>query len=365
MAGIMSELLQQKAPHKPPTITDVAKRAGVSVGTVSHVLSGARSVAPATRRRVDRAVKELGYRPSFTARSLTRGRTMTIGMVVPDIVNPIFAQLLEGAEDALADRGYAVLFGSSENDLEKERRYLGSFRERQVDGMIVDVATGSDPAALAALREEVPVVLVDRLTSGWAGDAVLSADEFGMGLAVDHLVRLGHTRVALINGQPDVSGAARRRQGFTQRLAHHGLESPWVSEGTFTMDSGRQQARAILSSSAMFTAICCGNDVLAMGVLSVLNEQGIDVPGRISVTGYDDIEFAGVVTPSLTTVTQPMRAMGAAAARLLMQRIDEPDEPAHSVTLKGELIVRGSTAVAPVSGAITAAQLWTSRSNAS
>jgi LacI family transcriptional regulator len=346
MAHNVSERLQRKAAQKPPTITDVAKRAGVSVGTVSHVLSGARSVAPATRRRVDRAVKELGYRPSFTARSLTRGRTMTVGMVVPDIVNPIFSQLLEGAEDALADWGYAVLFGSSENDLEKERRYLESFRERQVDGMIVDVATGSDPAVLAALREEIPVVLVDRLTPGWAGDAVLSADEFGMGLAVDHLVQLGHARIALVNGEPDVSGAQRRRQGFTQRLARYGLESPWVSEGTFTMDSGRDQARAILSSDAEPTAICCGNDVLAMGVLAVMHEREIDVPGTISVTGYDDIEFAGVVTPALTTVTQPMRAMGTAAARLLKQRIDEPDEPANNVTLKGELIVRGSTSSA-------------------
>lgn len=268
-------------------------------------------------------------------------------MVVPDIVNPIFSQLLEGAEDALADRGYAVLFGSSENDLEKERRYFESFRERQVDGMIVDVATGSEPAALAALRDEIPVVLVDRLTPGWGGDSVLSADEFGMGLAVDHLVQLGHTRIALVNGEPDVSGAVRRGRGFVQQLAHHGLESPWLSEGRFTMSSGREQARAILSSDVDVTAICCGNDVLAMGVLAVMNEQGVDVPGEISVTGYDDIEFAGVVAPSLTTVTQPMRAMGAAAARLLKQRIDEPDEPAHSVTLKGELMVRGSTAVAP------------------
>ena len=346
MPFIVSERVQSQVPQKPPTISDVAKRAEVSVGTVSHALSGARGVAPATRRRVERAVKELGYRPSFTARSLTRGKTMTIGMIVPDIVNPIFSQLLEGAEDALADWGYAVFFGSSENDVEKELRYLESFRERQVDGMIVDVATGSDPQTLRSLRSETPIVLVDRLTSDWPGDSVLSTDEQGMGLAVDHLVRLGHTRIALVNGQLDVSGAVRRRRGFAGRLAQHGLEQVWVSDGSFTMESGREQARAILASDARPTAICCGNDVLAMGVLAVMHERDVDVPGEISVTGYDDIEFAGVVTPALTTVTQPMRAMGSAAARLLKQRIDEPHEPAHSVTLKGELIVRASTSSA-------------------
>lgn len=324
-------------------MADVAKRAGVSVGTVSHALSGARGVAPATRRRVERAVKELGFRPNYVARSLTRGRTMTVGMVVPDIVNPVFAQLLGGAEDVLSQAGYAVLFGSSENLPDKERRYLETFRERQVDGIIADVATGSDEAALIDLAAVVPVVLVDRLTADWPGDGARADDEYGMALAVDHLVGLGHRRLALVNGERAVSGAIRRRAGFEQQLAKHGLRPVWVSDGTFTIASGREQTRALLDSGRTPTAICAGNDVLAMGVLDVLHERGVAVPGSISVSGYDDIEFAASVTPPLTTVTQPMRAMGAAAARLLAQRFAEPEAPAHSVVLRGELVVRGST----------------------
>jgi LacI family transcriptional regulator len=272
---------------------------------------------------------------------------MTVGMIVPDLVNPIFTQLLGGAEDILSEAGYAVLFGSSENRSEKERRYLETFRERQVDGVIVNVATGTDGEELLVMRASVPTVLVDRLTTAWPGDSVRSDDEHGMGLAVDHLVALGHRRIALVNGEMGVSGAARRKSGFEHRLGHHGLEPVWESSGTFTIKSGREQATALLASEANATAICAGNDVLAMGVMAALHEEGLAVPSSVSVTGYDDIEFATIVSPALTTVTQPMRAMGAAAARLVRQRMEGPDEPPHAVMLSGKLVVRGSTGPAP------------------
>ena len=326
-----------------PTMADVAREAGVSTGTVSNVLSGARRVAPGTLRKVERAIRELDYRPNFAARSLMRRQTMTVGMIVPDIVNPVFAGLLSGAEDALSQAGYAVLFGSSQNRIEKERRYLETFRDRQVDGMIIDIASDTDDAELATLRAGAPIVLVDHATPAWSGDSVRSDDEHGMALAVDHLVGLGHRRIALVNGEAIVTGAVRRQFGFESRLAHHGLEPAWISSGTFTMSSGHEQAGALLASDAQATAVCAGNDVLALGALSAFLEAGIDVPGSISVVGYDDIEFDLAVMPKLSTVTQPMRAMGMAAARLLLQRFEEPEGPSQAVKLQGRLVVREST----------------------
>ena len=330
-----------------PTMADVARQAGVSSGTVSNVLSGARRVAPRTLRKVERAIRELDYRPNFAARALVRRQTMTVGMIVPDIVNPIFAGLLSGAEDTLSQAGFAVLFGSSQNRIEKERRYLETFRDRQVDGMIIDIASDTDDAELATLRAGIPIVLVDHVTPAWSGDSVRSDDEHGMALAVDHLVGLGHRRIALINGEAIVTGAVRRQSGFESRLAHHGLKPVWVSSGTFTMSSGHVQAGALLASDAQVTAICTGNDVLALGVLSMLREAGIEVPRAISVVGYDDIEFDAAVTPKLSTVSQPMQAMGAAAARLLLQRLQEPEGAPQTIVLRGRLVERESTAPPP------------------
>ena len=185
------------------------------------------------------------------------------------------------------------------------------------------------------------------MTQAWPGDSVDSDDEYGMRLAVDHLVELGHRRIAMVNGDPSVTVAVRRQFAFERRLAHHGLKPASLSSGSFTMSSGHDQAAALLASDAQATAVCTGNDVLALGVLTRLHEDGIEVPSSISVVGYDNIEFDSAVTPALTTVTQPMEAMGAAAARLLLQRISEPTGLPQSVVLRGRLVVRASTGPPP------------------
>lgn len=325
------------------TIRDVARTAGVSVGTVSHVLSGSRTVRPATRARVEAAIAALHYRPNTIARALNRRRTQTIGMVVPDVTNPFFADLIWEVERAMADVEHAVLFGSSANDPERERRYLESFLSRRVDAAIVAVTAGSDLDFLAVVAAEVPTVVVDRPVP-IAADAVVGDNRAGMALAVEHLVRLGHGRIGYLDGDPALGTARERRAGIEAALAAHGLELAASSSGAFTLASGYEHALTLLRSPARPTAFCAGNDLLAMGVLKAAGELGVAVPADLSLVGYDDIAYAAFTSPPLTTVRQPGRALGEATARLLEARLAGETGPPRTVTLEPELVERGSSA---------------------
>lgn len=330
--------------RRGPTIRDVAEAAGVSVGTVSHVLSGARRVRPATRDRVDQAIAELDFHPNRVARWLTRSRTSTIGMVIPDVANPFFAELIRGASDALEASDYVVVFGNSDNMVTKERRYLKEFSERRVDGMIIAPAANDDAEQIRRLAEQLHVVLVDRVTPGWLGDVVVGDDQAGMRLAVDYLLGQGHQRMALINGEPELSTARQRRLGFETALRGRDLLPVAVSGGSFSIESGREQAIAILAGEARPTAICAANDLLALGALQAARELDIAVPGQLSVMGYDDIAYAKLASPRLTSVAQPGYAIGAAAARLLVERLRDPGGARQEVVIRPSLALRDSTA---------------------
>jgi LacI family transcriptional regulator len=328
------------------TIRDVARTAGVSVGTVSHVLSGSRTVRPATRARVEAAIAALHYRPSTIARALNRRRTQTIGMVVPDVANPFFADLIREVEQAMADLDHAVVFGNSANDPERERRYLESFLSRRVDAAIVAVTAGSDLDLLRHVAAEVPTVLVDRPVPVPA-DTVVGDNRGGLGLAVEHLVSLGHRRVGYLDGDPALGTARERRAGLEEALARHGLEPAAASDGAFTLASGHEQALALLRAAGRPSAVCAGNDLLAMGLLKAAGELGVAVPEDMAVVGYDDIVYAAFTSPPLTTVRQPGRAMGEATARLLEARLRGETGPPRAVTIEPELVVRASTAPPP------------------
>src|SRR5262245_2275380 len=249
---------------KRPTIADVARLAGVSTGTVSNVMANHRSVRSDTRRRVEAAMAQLRYRPNRVAQSLTRQRTHVVGMVVPDIANPFFSELLHGTEGELEAAGYAVVFGNSHDGGARQLRYLGSFRERQVDGLVVAMAPDTEIADLEDVAAGLPFILVDRTLPGWTGDQVLGDDERGIEMAVDHLVRLGHRRLALVNGERRLSTAQLRRRGFEAALAARGLRPTCLSEGSFTMESGFAQAARLFELPEPPTAICAGNDLLAL-----------------------------------------------------------------------------------------------------
>ncbi len=326
-----------------PTIRDVARLAGVSVGTVSHVINGSRAVREDTRQRVERAIAVLGYRPNRLARALVRQRTGMIGMIIPDVTNPFFAELLRGAEDALVEFGYEVIFGNSDNQPAKEQAYLNAFRERRVDAVILTPVANAESAMLQALAREVPLILVDRLLPDWEGDYVVCDNRAGMWLAVEHLVKLGHQRIALVNGNPLLSTGHERRAGFLEAMAAHGLEPFAVSDGMFTLESGYAQAMTLLQQRERPTAICAGNDLIALGVLAAARACGQSVPADLSLTGFDDIAYAELTSPGLTTIRQPTREIGAEAARAAIRRISG-ESPVCRIVMPVELVVRRSTA---------------------
>ena len=324
-----------------PTVVDVARAAGVSVGTVSNVVSGARAVRPETRERVERAIAELGFRPNTVARALIRRRTQTVGMVIPDVTNPFFSDLIWEVERALTDADYAVVFGNSANDPARERRYLEAFLSRRVDALVVVVTAGADLDFVRGLAAEVPTVFVDRLVPPDV-ESVVGDNDAGMALVVDHLAGLGHRRVALVNGDAGLETARAREAGADAALARHGLELAARSSGAFTLQSGDDQARALLGRDRP-TAVIAANDLLAMGVLAAAARAGLAVPGDLSVTGYDDIPYAAFTSPPLTTVRQPARAMGEEAARLLLARLAGDAGPPQRSVVGPELRLRSST----------------------
>ena len=333
-----------------PTIVDVARLAKVSTGTVSNVLANHRSVKLRTRRRVEAAVAELNYRPNRIAQSLTGRPTRVIGMVVPDVTNPFFSELMLGAETELEQAGYAVVFGNSHGSVSRQNRYLSSFRDRQVDGLVLAMAPDTEAQTLTEPADSIPLVLVDRSLDRWQGDQVLADNEAGMQLAVQHLVGLGHRRIALINGD-DVWTGAHRRGGFEAALRAQGLrpESQLISHGSFTFESGLIQANHMLGIAQRPTAICAGNDLLAMATVVAAQERGLSLPRDLSVVGYDDIDYARLISPGLTTVRQSATTMGAEAARLLLDRFTNKRTQDRTIVIRPTLVVRGSTGAVPAS----------------
>lgn len=330
-------------PRKRPTIVDVARAAGVSTGTVSHVLSNARRVRPETRERVEAVIARLQFEPDNIARSMIRGRTQTIGMLLPDVTNPFFADLSWLVEQALADVDHALVLGNSANDAAREERYLRSFVSRRFDAIIVAVAATVNLELLTRMGGDLPTVLFDRVVDGAPWDSVLTDNAHGIAAVVDHLVGLGHTRIALAGAGSELPTAAARRTALIERLAARGLELAGEAIGEFTLESGRQLGHALIAHSPRPTAIVAGNDLIAMGILDAAASAGLSVPRDLSVVGYDDIVYAAYTAPPLTTVRQPVERVAAEIVRLLLSRIEDTDAAARSIVLEPQLVLRSST----------------------
>ena len=306
-------------PRRQPTVADVATRAGVSIGTVSHVLSGKRNVAPATRKRTLDAIDELGYRPNRAARSLMLQRTETLGMVVPDMANPFFGELMRGVELAAREWNYAVLFGNTDHDPKTELSNVRALLERNVDGLLITVAAAS-AHFIDLLPENVPVIAVDRLPEDWHSPAVVSDNRLGLDLAVGHLMELGHKRIGFVRGSAAVSTDRERSNGFEEACRQRGVESVGLGGGEFSLACGYRVANELFSTSKMEwpTAVIASNDVIALGILQAAAQEGVDVPGDLSVVGNDDIPYSAITMPPLTTVRQPVGEMGMTAVGLLL-----------------------------------------------
>lgn len=303
-------------------IRQVADRAGVAPSSVSRVLSGHPDVSPVMRNRVLDAVSALGYEPDMLAQSLRRGATMSIGFIVSDISNPLFAEIALAAETRLQDRGYSLLITNAIRDAGKEADFIRMLSRRRVDGMLISISDENHPDigdAVDGLR--LPVVLIDRELAA-VQPAVLSDHARGIGEAVAHLISLGHRRIALINGSAAVRPSRERQQALRRACRGSGV-SATVRHGTFSPEHGYKSTIDLLSGKEPPTAIIAGSNQVLVGVLHAARELDIRIPHDVSLVTCDDLALAGFLTPAVATISRDTAAIGRAAAGLLLDLIDD------------------------------------------
>jgi LacI family transcriptional regulator len=327
------------------TIKDVALRANVSVTTVSHVVNATRFVSEDSRQRVNDAIRELRYVPSALARSLKNNRTHTIGMMIPNCSNPFFAELIRGIEDACFAANFNVILCNSDDDANKQRKYIRVLMEKQVDGMIVFSSGGDNELSELLLETGMPQILLDREVEQVKADLVELDHEAGAWLATRHLIELGHHRIGCITGPLDLAPARQRLHGYRRALSEASMETNplWQVEGGFTSENGYAAMQRLLVLNQRPSAIFVSNDLMAIGALCAATRHGLRVPQDVSVVGFDDIALAAFSSPPLTTVAQPKHQLGSMAANFLMARIADPKLPLRREILQPQLCLRQST----------------------
>jgi LacI family transcriptional regulator len=331
------------------TLRDVARIAGVHPGTVSRALNPATEalVRDETVQRVRQVAEELGYRPNPLARGLKTNRSFTIGVIVPDIQNPLFPPIIRGLDDRLGQAGYTPLIANTDNDPVRERVDFEAMRARAVDGFITATARLDHELLDEIAALGVPLVLVNRRVEDGSLPSATADDRAGVRLAVEHLIELGHTRIAHLGGPQDVSTGHQRSQGFREAMEAAGLDPSLVSAGrAFTEPEGARLCEELLAAGEPVTAIVAGNDLMALGCYDVFAERGIRCPDELSVVGFNDMPFADRFAPPLTTVRIPHYEIGVAAAQMLLELLAGTEDGPNEVILPPTLIVRGSTAAA-------------------
>ncbi len=326
-----------------PRLTDVAAAAGVSAATVSRYLNESLTLPPGTAARIDHAIRTLDYRPNPHARRLSLGRSDAIGLVLPDIGNPFFAQLAAAIEEAADAAGLELMLAATLNRPERERLYLERMRRNHVDGLIF-VTNHGDSGELARIINAAPgVVLVDEDVRGTQGPKVFCDNEQGGFLAARHLLQIGHRDLAFIGGPADVMSGEDRLRGFRRAVRAAGTPARILAElpGSYSGQHGRAAAAALLHMVPRPTAIFAASDEIALGVLSVLKASGVRVPQEMSVIGFDDVGPLDLLDPPLTAVRQPVEEMGRRAVQLL------DDAASAVVRLPVDIVVRASVAPPP------------------
>lgn len=327
------------------TIREVARNAGVSIGTVSHVLNDTTPVKNELRKRVLETIRTLGYKPNKLARGFRRNQTSLLGMVIPDIVNPFFPALVRGAEDGAHQESYNLVLCNTDNDPEKEAQYLGELRDHRMAGVILIPAGNSEVNSLLdETLDGIPIVCLDRRPQFWGGDSVTVDNENGSSVATEYLVKLGHRNIAMISGPHHISSAVERKEGFRAAMRKYKVvvEPGYIQEGQYSRISGYEKTRILLSLRPRPTAIVAANDMMAYGALAAIREAGLDCPRDVSLIGFDDLELSEFMDPPLTTIAQPMYQMGTKGVDLLMRRIEGVRKPPVHLTLATEMKLRRS-----------------------
>ncbi|MEP7022545.1 MAG: LacI family DNA-binding transcriptional regulator [Actinomycetota bacterium] len=334
--------------NPPVTLKEVAARAGVHPATASRALNpGTRNlVSDDAARRVLVAAQELGYSPNPVARSLRTRRSHTIGVLIPDLTNPLFPPLVRGLEDRLAAAGYVALIGNTDGNDERERMVFEQMQARRIDGLALATARLHHPLLAEAARAELPVVLMNRMAENHSFPSVSVDNYRGIELAVSHLAALGHRRIAHIAGPQDVSTGFERYRGFVTAMEASGLQVDSdlvVFAKAFSIEEGTRCGQLLLGRAAGCTAVAAGNDMLAVGCYGALEDAGLDCPQDLSVVGFNDMPFIDRLRPPLTTIRFDHYQVGNEAAGALLDLIAGRDSPVKVRYLEPEVIVRGST----------------------
>lgn len=324
-----------------PTIHDVAKRAGVSKSLVSLVMQESPYVSDERRAAVLQAVEELNYRPNAMARGLVQQRSQILGVLLSNLHNPFFADVVTGIEAEALERGYRAFFNTGIRLPEREAIALETLLQLQADGLIL-AGTLLDMKTINKAGKAVPIVLISRATRSQHVDSVVGNERLGARIAVDHLLSLGHTRIAHIDGGRG-AGAKRRRRGFEAAMAAHDLE-PILTPGSYTEEGGAEGVRELLAMDQHPTAIFAPNDLAALGCLQALSDAGRSVPGDVSLMGYDNAWLAGLQHISLTTIDQPRHELGTTSVELLLERLEGGRKEPRHIVLEPSLVVRATTA---------------------
>src|SRR5580698_1211194 len=335
---------KRSAGSKAPSIYDVAREAKVSVFTVSAVINNKTWVSATLVRRVKAAVAKLNYRPNLLARSLAKHQTHTIGMVVTDIANPFFPAIVRAAEDAAQKAGYSVLLCNSDDKQEKESLYLDLLISKRVDGIILNKTPGELSSSQRQMLSDanVPIVLLMRTCPGLRTDLVQTDDELGAFESVSHLARIGYKKIGLVGGPVNVSNARARQQGYNRALKANGLKylAELTFEGDYRVDSGHRAGLALLPRIP--DAVLVTNYLMTVGFMSAADEIGMRCPEDFALVSFDDYPWLGCFRPRLSTIELPKYELGAAAVRLLLDRIETKRTRSVTITLSPQLRVRES-----------------------
>ncbi len=329
------------------TIADVAKRAGVSKMTVSRAINNSGYISQATRARVEQAIAELGYIPNALARSLRYKQTRTIALIVTDITNPFFTTVARGVEDMANDQGFSVIFCNTDEAPDEEAQYVNVLLQKQVDGLLL-VPTGGAAEIVEFLNNHtVPFVLLDRRVPGVNVDVVRCDSEQGAHDIVQHLLDLGHRRIAALGGSASITSSSDRVKGYQRAMIEAGLkhESYRAYFTAFTVEGGHRAAQQALAETTLPTAFFAANNFIAIGAIRLLRERGLSVPDDISVVSFDDLPAALLLDPFLTVIEQHAYEMGRRATQRLFDRLNGqgPAEP-QEILIPTEMIIRRSSA---------------------
>jgi len=326
------------------TLDDIARISGYSKSTVSRALRGDMSVKSKTREKIEKTAKRLGYTPNIIARSLRSRKTCTIGVVIADICNPFFPNVVRGIEDAAREKGYHIILCNTDEEYEKEKEAIETLVQKRVDGLLIAPAQKRFDDLLELKRKDIPFVLIGRHFDPIQMDYVVSDDVRGAFIATDYLIKKGHKRILFINGPSYISSAKERMMGYKKAFSENELkfDEKLIKEGALKMEDGYRITKEMLASKLDFTAIFAYSDLVAFGIIKALKEKKYKIPNDVAVVGYDNINLGFSAELPLTTVHIPKYELGTEGMKLLVTKINtQMDEP-QKVVLKTKLIIRDS-----------------------